>query len=315
MSPKENLLALQFILFLGIIIFQMLVFGNLIGLFVYLLLMVSYSKPLDTKGFVNLKPWSSPLKVALPLYPASCPFRSQPATHPELFSDVLVPTFPPQPPPVSSLIRVNQTEFFLGNLVIVDAKKNNVQIFNSDGEFQFSWGQRGDGPGEFQTPNCACLDLEGNVLITDDNNRIQIFTPNGNLLRFFGAEPVQSDIWYPRSKLSIYLPCGVGVDLRGHIFVAEMGGGRVQEFDQGGTPVRTFGKDTLSDAWGLAVARDGRLVVSDTAFDKIQFFSNGEAQLELRQEGLLQTPYNVMLDREGNIIVIQRISGHVLIFG
>jgi len=47
-----------------------------------------------------------------------------------------------------------------------------------------SWGKRGAGPGEFNTPHSIQVDAKGAVYVSDrENNRIQIFDPNGKFLR------------------------------------------------------------------------------------------------------------------------------------
>jgi len=47
-----------------------------------------------------------------------------------------------------------------------------------------SWGEPGDGPGQFNTPHSIAVDAHGNVYVADrGNRRIQVFDGDGNFLR------------------------------------------------------------------------------------------------------------------------------------
>ncbi len=48
--------------------------------------------------------------------------------------------------------------------------------FTSAGEFIDAWGQKGDGPGEFDGPHALAFDSQGRLFVADrSNNRVQIF--------------------------------------------------------------------------------------------------------------------------------------------
>jgi len=53
-----------------------------------------------------------------------------------------------------------------------------------NGNWLKSWGERGDKPGEFNTPHNIATDAKGNVYVADRfNRRIQVFDGDGNFLR------------------------------------------------------------------------------------------------------------------------------------
>ena len=55
--------------------------------------------------------------------------------------------------------------------------------FSKDGTYIKSWGKRGSGPGEFNTPHQLQMDSAGRLFVADRvNNRIQIFDQDGNFL-------------------------------------------------------------------------------------------------------------------------------------
>jgi hypothetical protein len=58
-----------------------------------------------------------------------------------------------------------------------------ISKFSKDGKFLKSWGKRGSGPGEFQSPHTIALDSQGRLFVGDrSNNRIQIFDQEGRYL-------------------------------------------------------------------------------------------------------------------------------------
>src|SRR5215813_7403419 len=59
-----------------------------------------------------------------------------------------------------------------------------VVKFTIDGKYVLDWGKKGTKPGEFNTPHSVAVDSHGTVYVSDrENNRIQIFDPNGKYLR------------------------------------------------------------------------------------------------------------------------------------
>jgi sugar lactone lactonase YvrE len=58
-----------------------------------------------------------------------------------------------------------------------------VSKFSKDGKFIKSWGKRGAGPGEFNSPHTIAMDSKGRLFVGDrSNNRIQIFDQDGKYL-------------------------------------------------------------------------------------------------------------------------------------
>ena len=59
-----------------------------------------------------------------------------------------------------------------------------VAKVDKDGNWIKSWGDRGDGPGQFNTPHSIATDNNGNVYVADrGNHRIQVFDSDGNFKR------------------------------------------------------------------------------------------------------------------------------------
>jgi len=72
-----------------------------------------------------------------------------------------------------------------GDFYVSDGYGNSrVVKFSKDGRYLMAWGTKGTKPGEFNTPHSVAVDSKGTVYVSDrENNRIQIFDPNGKFLR------------------------------------------------------------------------------------------------------------------------------------
>ena len=71
-----------------------------------------------------------------------------------------------------------------GHVYVLDAKDYRVRVFDENRRFLFSFGRKGQGPGEFERAGCIDLDDSGNVYVGDPGNgRIEVFDPSGTYLR------------------------------------------------------------------------------------------------------------------------------------
>ena len=70
-----------------------------------------------------------------------------------------------------------------GNIFISDGYVNSrVAKYDKDGNWVKSWGERGTGPGQFNTVHTIAADAQGTIYVGDRfNRRIQVFDPDGNL--------------------------------------------------------------------------------------------------------------------------------------
>ncbi len=148
-----------------------------------------------------------------------------------------------------------------GEIYVCDGYGNaRIHKFTADGRLLFSWGEPGNGPGQFRIPHGIAVDREGTVYVADrENSRLQIFDPNGGFI----AE------WTDVAR-----PCQVFVDRAGKVFVAELGyragmwpgtsapspdatGGRVSIFDLSGKLLARWGGSVNPTAPGDFFAPHG----------------------------------------------------------
>lgn len=58
-----------------------------------------------------------------------------------------------------------------GRVIVTDLRDHVVKVYDGAGQFAYSIGRRGAGPGEFNSPMGAAIDRDGLLWIRDDNNR------------------------------------------------------------------------------------------------------------------------------------------------
>lgn len=98
-----------------------------------------------------------------------------------------------------------------GDIFVADGHGGNsnarIVKFSKEGKFIKTWGKKGSGPGEFDTPHAIAMDSKGRLFVGDrNNNRIQIFNQDGKFL----AE------WKQFGR-----PSGIFIDRNDVIYVAD----------------------------------------------------------------------------------------------
>jgi DNA-binding beta-propeller fold protein YncE len=93
----------------------------------------------------------------------------------------------PPLPPVDGMFRqvTDMAWDASGNTYISDGYINSrVAKIDKGGRWLKSWGEPGDGPGQFNTPHSIAVDAQGRVYLADrGNRRIQVFDGEGKFLR------------------------------------------------------------------------------------------------------------------------------------
>ncbi len=94
-----------------------------------------------------------------------------------------------------------------GELYISDGYGNHrVHKYTANGEHLISWGEEGDGPGQFNLSHSVRLDKDDRVWICDrENNRIQIFDTNGNFLSEWTGLLQPDTIYFDPNEDILYL--------------------------------------------------------------------------------------------------------------
>src|SRR5262245_54503376 len=149
-----------------------------------------------------------------------------------------------------------------GEMYVTDGYGNaRVHKFTPDGRLLFSWGEPGDGPGQFNLPHGIAVDRQGTVYVADrENSRVQLFSPGGEYLSEWKdvARPCQVFIGGgPHAEREVY-DRSPHAPREENVYVAEVGfragmwpgtsaptpnatGGRVSIFDRNGNVKARWG--------------------------------------------------------------------------
>jgi uncharacterized protein (DUF924 family) len=102
-----------------------------------------------------------------------------------------------------------------GEVFVSDGYGNRrVHCFAPDGELRHSWGEPGDGPGQFALVHFITADSQDQLYVCDrENHRIQIFAPTGEVLAQWTGFVMPSDLAFGRE--AIYVAGADGVSIWG----------------------------------------------------------------------------------------------------
>lgn len=77
---------------------------------------------------------------------------------------------------------------FGDGIIIADSLNHRIKVFNVEGEKQYEFGSLGRNPGQFRSAEIVAVDPLGFILVGDTGNaRIQVFKPDGTLVRVFSS--------------------------------------------------------------------------------------------------------------------------------
>jgi DNA-binding beta-propeller fold protein YncE len=94
-----------------------------------------------------------------------------------------------------------------GEMFVTDGYGNaRVHKFAPDGTLQFSWGEPGTGPGQFNLPHGVWIDRKGRVLVADrENDRVQVFDQQGRLLKIWPTKLIGPAVMYVDDEDTVYI--------------------------------------------------------------------------------------------------------------
>lgn len=173
-----------------------------------------------------------------------------------------------------------------------------MQVFSAvTGAFLRKFGGKGVGNGQFDTPLAVAVDVDGRVLVTDKNDRVQVFDPQGNFILKWGK--------HGRKDGEFNYPSCIAVDDEGSIFVCDSSNSRVQVFSGEGKFLHKWGghkKHNKADAAEGAEAAEGEEA------------GEGEEHVEEVQWEGMKKPMGIAIARDGTIWVADQAQNEILVY-
>lgn len=198
-----------------------------------------------------------------------------------------------------------------GRVIVANTGMNRIDVFNSSGVLQFTFGAGGIGNGQFREPFGVAVDAQGDIYVADSlNHRVQVFTAQGLFKFKFGSVGVGNGQF--RS------PLGIAVGADGKIVVADTDNHRVQVFSASGVFLFKFGsKGSLpgqfSAARAVTLDASGRFYVADRDNHRVQVFAANGVLNAVISAGL-SFPRGVALDGDGKLFVADSQNNRVVVF-
>lgn len=197
-----------------------------------------------------------------------------------------------------------------GRLLVSDTHFYRVLVYSLTGQllFQLGDGVQGTTPGRFGYPTDVVIDRAGNFYVGDygDNDRIQVFSPDGKWLRQWGGHGY---------ALGEFLkPRALAIDDQDRIYVADSCNHRIQVFDTMGKLLLHWGTrgeapGQLNYPYDLAIGPDHALYVCEYGNHRVQKFSLEGRPMGVwgsagRGPGQLYNPFALAIDHTGAVSVI-----------
>jgi streptogramin lyase len=155
-------------------------------------------------------------------------------------------------------------------LFVTDSKAHKIAVVDIEsGDLVASFGEPGDGEGQFNYPTALTFNIDGDLLVVDAlNARIQLLTPEGEYLDQLGGRGISTG--------SFIRPKDVAQDERGFIYVPDAAFNNVQLFDADFTLLTFVGRGgnepgQFTTPSGVAISGD-RFVVVDQIGHRLQIF-------------------------------------------
>ncbi len=203
-----------------------------------------------------------------------------------------------------------------GKVYVPDAPNHRIQIYNTNGVYQSSFGNYGDGNYEFDFPaGVAISPVNGDIYILDHaNQRVQIYTSSLVYKASLGALDSPG-----AGNYQFRWPRGLTVDKNGNIYVADTDNQRVQMYNSSRVYQRTFGVSEecggdfghLCTPLSVAVDQAGRVYVADANSDRVQVFEANGAYLTTigndwgANTGQMRWPTGLAIDAKGDLYVAE----------
>ncbi len=186
-------------------------------------------------------------------------------------------------------------------------------------------GMNGINPGELSSPHGITIGPDGNIYVADSgNNRIDKFSPEGELLASYGSYASILEGEAPGGTMN--QPWDLAVSQDGSIFVADTFNHRIQKLSADGTYIKMWGifaqgsdPESMWGPRGIAIDQNGHLLVTDTGNKRVMVFDQDLNYLSQFggagfDPGQFDEPVGIAVSNDGKVVVADTWNRRVQIF-
>ena len=144
-------------------------------------------------------------------------------------------------------------------LYVCDRYNDRIQVFEKE-QFSFCFGRYGKEPGNLHEPVDLTMNTNADKLFVTEfkNNRVQVFTLDGQFIQIFGVFP---------NTVELENPVGIFYAPDGHVLVSSYGTDGVLVFEADGTFVSAIegtygGRERFSSPCGVMTRDNGQVVIA-----------------------------------------------------
>lgn len=203
-----------------------------------------------------------------------------------------------------------------GRIYVSDTNNTRIQVFDNNGEFITTFGEKGTDDGQFLYPYGIAGDKNGNLYVAElYTNRIQVFNTEGEYQRDFASALAKDGLIKSPGDITI-----VG----NQMFLTEITRNRVLVIDlESEELIRQIGLEyDLMAPNGVAVDGAGNVFVVDTGRQRVVVYDTDGNPVRVINgtptghgiNSVLMNPRGIGVDRDGNVYVVSNMSHTVFVF-
>lgn len=191
-----------------------------------------------------------------------------------------------------------------GSILVADTHYHRLIRFTPAGTVLDTWGEKGEGPGQFIYPVAVTQDPAGFIYVAEygGNDRIQVFTEDGRIVRGFGGFGTGDHQFQRCSGLAF---------LGGRLYVADAINNRIQVYTPEGEHLATFDEAAgipFRFPYDVTVTAGSQLAIVEYSAGCITVIdADGNARGRYgrtgRGEGEFVTPWGIAADGQGRLFV------------
>ncbi|WHZ02354.1 6-bladed beta-propeller [Neobacillus sp. YX16] len=198
---------------------------------------------------------------------------------------------------------------------VSDTDNKRVLAFDVGGNFLFSFGEDGQGEGQFKFPYGISTDEKGRVFVADlYNGNISIFDEKGKFIEYFAPEASKDGKVSSPAALRI-------IDKK--VYVTDIKANKAYVFDMKGKLLLEIGKHGTNDGEfnapnGITADEEGNIYVVDTGNQRVQIFDKKGKFVKIingsnngKGESIFVNPRGIGFDSRGIMYVVSNLT-HVV---